>query len=213
MQERGKFIVIEGIDGSGKSSHARTLTEQITEYRAGRGLPSCLYEREPSEDDPAGRLVRASLTKQIQLQPETLAYLNVASRIEHVHRLGELLNAGHCVVCDRFYPSNMAYNQTPSLSFSDIYDLNRVCLDALRPDAIVFMSISVEESKRRRQADTSRSAEELFETDAIQTAVHDRFLKVFDFLRDKETVLFVDAEADFDTVQERLWNAVRPVLE
>ena len=213
MQERGKFIVIEGIDGSGKSSHARALAEQITKQQADSGRPSCLYEREPSEDDPAGKLVRASLTKQIQLQPETLAYLNVASRIEHVRRLREFLDAGHCVVRDRFYPSNMAYNQTPSLSLSEIYDLNRVCLDMLRPDAIVFMSISVEESKRRRKADKKRSAEELFETDAFQCAVHDRFLSVFDFLKDKETILFVDAEADFDTVQARLWEAVRPILD
>ena len=213
MQKQGKFIVIEGIDGSGKSSHARTLTDQITQWQEAKGLPSCIYEREPSEGDPAGRLVRASLTKQIQLQPETLAFLNVASRIEHVHHLNELLQAGHCIVCDRFYPSNMAYNQTASLSMSDIYDLNRVCLETLRPDAIVFMSVSVEESKRRRKSDSSRSSEELFETDAFQRAVHDRFIQVFDFLKDKETVRFVDAEADYETVQSRLWEAVRPLLD
>ncbi|MBP5293210.1 MAG: dTMP kinase, partial [Clostridia bacterium] len=58
---RGKFIVIEGLDGSGKSSIAKDLTKLISEKTGA----SCLYEREPYDEDPAGKVIRASLAKEI----------------------------------------------------------------------------------------------------------------------------------------------------
>ena len=212
MSNKGKFIVIEGIDGSGKSSVAKALAQKLTEKQALLGQPPCLYEREPYDSDPAGRLVRASLSKELVVEPETMAYLNVASRIEHIKHLQPLLESGHSIVCDRFYPSNMAYNQTKLLSLEDIYDLNRVCLDMLRPDLILFLDVSVAVSKSRRQKDEARAEAELYEKDEIQNAVRNRFISVLNFLKDKEKIIHINAEGAFDEVLDASWNAVSTIL-
>ncbi|MBP5293516.1 MAG: dTMP kinase [Clostridia bacterium] len=205
---KGKFIVIEGLDGSGKSSIAKDLTKLISEKTGA----SCLYEREPYDEDPAGKVIRASLAKELSIEPETMAFLNVASRIEHIHHLKPILDGGTSVVCDRYYLSNMAYNQTDALSMEAIYDLNRVCLDMLKPDLVLFLNVSIEESRKRRAKDATRGQAELYETDTVQLQVRNRFGQILDFLQDKETIVTIDASKDYASVLETVWAAVQTVF-
>ena len=73
--ERGKFIALEGIDGSGKSTQIGRLVERL----AGLGV-ACHATREPT-GRPVGVLIRQALTGQTPLDPRVIAALYAADRI------------------------------------------------------------------------------------------------------------------------------------
>jgi dTMP kinase len=103
---RGKFIVFEGLDGSGKTTQLKLLSKRLEE-RSGEG--SVFVTREPS-DNPVGSLIRSALRGEISLEAGTIALLFAADRCEHL--AGEIipnLERGRAVLCDRFYLSNLAY--------------------------------------------------------------------------------------------------------
>ena len=76
--KRGKFIALEGIDGSGKSTQIGRLVQRLAE----RGI-NCRATREPT-DRPVGALIRQALTGQTTLDPRVIAALYAADRIDHL---------------------------------------------------------------------------------------------------------------------------------
>lgn len=212
--ERGKLIVFEGADGSGKSSHAKRVVERIKSWMKETGKPGdCVYHREPFED-LVGATIRASLSGQVRLDPDAAAYLHVASRIEHIREMERQLAAGNYVVCDRFYLSNMAYNQTEHLDMKAIYELNKICRQLIEPDLILYLDVTLEEAKFRRKKDGSRVQAELYDADEVQRKVLNRYREIVAFLQEQGVrVSTVDAMGPREEVHARIWEQVLPVLE
>ena len=100
MGKRGKFIVFEGIDGSGKTTQVDLLQQRLT---AVCKKNKCYVTREPS-DSPPGLIARGAIKGTILLSPKTLVWEFIADRTEHVEKviLPHLENGIH-VICDRFY--------------------------------------------------------------------------------------------------------------
>ena len=98
------FIVIDGIDGSGKSVQTKLLTEWLCQ----RGVYA-ESTREPG-GTAAGESIRSILiNKNMELEPETELFLFCADRAEHQRKIRSLLAKGVSVICDRFLPSTWAY--------------------------------------------------------------------------------------------------------
>ena len=85
-------------------------------------------------------------------------------------------------------------------------DSNRLSAELLRPDATIFLDVPVRRALER--IGRNRTHTELFEKEERLTATREKYLEAFARLRDTETVLTVDADADADTVAERVWAAV-----
>ena len=102
-ESQGLFIVLEGIDGTGKSSHAKRLASYFSSL--GREV---VLSREPT-DGPWGRKLRDSASTG-RLEPaEELEYF-LRDRREHVEKLiRPALAEGKVVILDRYYFSTMAY--------------------------------------------------------------------------------------------------------
>ena len=79
MDTKGKFIVFEGTDGSGKSTQMKMLFK----YLAGRGV-SCFCTREPT-DSPFGALLRSCLTGRVEADEHTIAAMFAADRLDHIN--------------------------------------------------------------------------------------------------------------------------------
>ena len=150
--------------------------------------------------------------RSVRILPETLAYLHVADRLEHIAFMLPLLREGCDIVCDRYYPSNMAYNRTPRLSMEQIYELNRPCFETLDADLIIYLDVPPEETARRRAAD--RTAEELFDADEAQRSVYRNYRETLDFLSARgRRVAVIDASRPEAEVAEDIWLAVAGLFE
>ena len=204
---RGLFIVLEGGDGCGKTTQAARLCRRLEAARARR----CLSEREPDSRDIVGAVVRSAYYGSVKILPETLAYLHVADRLEHIKFMLPLLEGGADIVCDRYYPSNMAYNRTPRLSMEQIYELNRPCFEQLDADLIIYLDVSPEETARRRAA--GRTAEEIFDDDETQRAVLRNYRETLDYLAERgRRIAVIDASASEDEVADDIWCAVAGLI-
>ena len=206
---RGYFIVFEGCDGCGKTTQTERLRTAIAEAT---GRP-CLYEREPNERNAAGAIIRSGLYGGVRFLTESMAYLHVADRLEHIEFMLPLLESGTHIVCDRYYPSNMAYNSGDALSVEDIYELNRPCAMRLAPDAIVYLDVPPEVTRARREAD--RASEEIYDADDKQRQIRARFENALDHIAKMEgeaKIIRINAARPIDEVADEIWNRVSALL-
>lgn len=206
---RGKFIVFEGTDGCGKTTQTELLRRRIAEYT---GSP-CLIEREPDSRNIVGAVIRSALYGGVKISPDSMAYLHVADRLEHIDFVLPLLEGGSHVVCDRYYPSNMAYNSGETLSVEDIYELNRPCVARLAPDAIVYLDVPPEVTRARRAAD--RASEEIYDADEKQRKVRESFESALAHvakMEGEEKIIRINAARPLDEVSDEIWARVKALL-
>ena len=115
---RGRFIVFEGIDGSGKSEQARRLAKWLETRRH-----SVVSTREPT-DGPWGRTYRAWARGEFEAGPDEVLHWFVSDRREHVALvIRPALERGDVVVCDRYRDSTRAYQAAQGLDRARLRDL------------------------------------------------------------------------------------------
>lgn len=202
---KGKFIVLEGLDGSGKSTHTMLLAQSLSKAVN----QECFTTREPS-DSEVGKLIRRALTKQIELLPATMAYLFAADRFEHVvTELIPRLEAGIHVICDRYYLSNFAY-QCQSVNLDTLIFYNQPSINLLRPDITVFLDLDPRRCVERMSGD--RRGEQIYEGLETLEKVKQGYFKVIDKLKDTETIRLIDAEASEAEVAAKVLDVVLKVF-
>ena len=152
---RGKLIVIEGTDSSGKQTQADLLCKRLNEdgIKAARS-------RFPDYDTPTGRIIgecllgkdgRSFFEDFNQIPPKVAALYYAADRAYNIDKINKLLDDGVNVILDRYVESNMAYQ---AAKFSDIKDkintllwmeqLEFNLLDLPRPDKVIFLYLPYE---------------------------------------------------------------------
>lgn len=174
-----KFIVFEGLDGSGKSSLMAALEREL-QTRA----INFLRTREPG-GTPLGDEIRNMILRKEgpAPTPRTELLLYEASRSQHVDQvIRPALNAGTWVLCDRFAASSVAFQSGGrAISEADVVMLNTFATGGLKADVTVLLDLSVEESRRRRQgrgAVTGETEDRIeSEADAFHENVRQSFLK------------------------------------
>ena len=171
-----KFVVLEGLDGSGTT----TQLNRLSDFCRQKNIP-CWITYEPS-DGFIGRTARAVLEKREEADPLTLAQLFAADRREHIKIINKHLEKGEWVFCDRYFYSSLAY-QSLDLPFETIWNLNK---DFPRPDFCFYLECSIETSAVRRG---KRSSEDIYETEHLQRRVAGNYEKAFETLSDKPDVL------------------------
>jgi dTMP kinase len=101
-----KFIVFEGIDGSGTTTQLKRLASRLQ----AAGVPA-FATAEPTAR-PEGQLIRRILKGELHADPGTVAFLFAADRHEHLHGaegILQRLQQGQVVICDRYVLSSLAY--------------------------------------------------------------------------------------------------------
>jgi len=204
----GKFIVLEGLDGSGKSTQARLLADRLNE----RGVPAVLTA-EPT-DGETGRLIRAALRGEYDFSAAALSALFLRDRIEHNIRPGTgvraQLEAGITVVSDRYYYSSMAYQgmESPEL-FDRVVSANLSCRQIAAPGLCVFLDVPPEKCIERlieRQAGGKR---DIFENTDSLIRIRECFGRVFDLMLEAgQNILILDASESPGQISDRILKAV-----
>src|SRR5215218_1971089 len=183
---RGRFIVLEGIDGAGTTTQLNVLRDHYR--RAGR---KAFFTHEPS-DGPVGMLIRLALQKRLvganfdlhdpadprpvgaaEFDAQALALLFAADRADHVAtQVLPNLAAGRDVICDRYLLSTLAY-QGQHADLEWLIEINR---PAIVPDLTIFLDVPPGEAEERMRS--SRWKKEIFETPEQQRRIRSRYFEL-----------------------------------
>ena len=195
-----QFIVIEGIDGSGKSTQA----ELLKEYFVSQG-EKAVISPEPSSGI-IGNLIRQALKKRVfftadrQRFDEQMAYLFASDRHDHLYNdidgVYKLIRDGFNVISTRYYFSSLAYNSHTAEQFDFIQKLNHKFPP---PDITIYLDLPVEISLARTK---DRSLKEIYETKEKLTLVRDNYQTIFKNYRSK--LLTIDGTQQRDVIKQQI---------
>ncbi len=206
---RGRFLVLEGLDGAGTTTQASLLRDWLSS----RGR-KCHLTAEPSRG-PVGTGIRHVLSGRLrgagggEFDPRALALLFAADRLDHWEsEIRPRLEDGLDVVSDRYVLSSLAYQ---AVSTGDAGWVAQVNAKAPAPDLTLFLRVRPAVALRRRYAATAER--EIFEVPAIQRRVHRAYGRALARIVDGgERVADLDGEQPVERVAADVARAVGKIL-
>ncbi len=165
--KKGIFVCIEGLDGSGKTTHAYRLVQNLQK----RGFDA-VYTTEPGRGE-LGKFIRASVLQGKKRVPRVVeAVLFAVDRVEHMEKdVKPALMEGKVVVSDRCVYSSLAYQGAAGLDLEWIEEINHF---ALPPDLALYIDVPPEVVVKRIRR--KKSVMERLETQRRVKEVYMKFV-------------------------------------
>ncbi len=220
----GKLIVLEGIDGSGKSAQYRRLTARFD--REGLGYHSIVFPRYSEE---SSALIRMYLNGDFGSKPEDVnpcaasIFYAVDRYASYMTDWKDRYNAGAVILSDRYTTSNAVHQgaklpaaEQPAF-FDWLYDLEYVKLGLPEPDLVIFLDVDIATSERRmaHRREKNGTSGDIHENDAEylqhcldtgRRAAKHYGWRIVDFMKD-------GAEREADEKHEEIFEIVKGVLD
>jgi dTMP kinase len=197
----GRFITLEGGEGTGKTTQSDLLAEALT----ARGI-TVVRTREPG-GSPGGELLRGILLDgPVDWSPRAETLLHFAARAEHVARIiRPALDAGSWVVCDRFYDSTLAY-QGHGQGADRGFIVEQMRLLGMDPDLTLVLDLeeAVAAGRRRKRGERADRYERLDE--AFHARVRRGFREIA--MGAPSRCVLLDASGDIQAVHASIATAV-----
>ena len=182
----GKFIVIEGLDGSGKSAQVDLIINFLKNPPAGGGK-EVVVTKEPTIESEAGRKIKQALKKEIVIEPLDLQKLYVQDRKEHLEKkVIPALKDGKFVVSSRYAFSTFAYGHSDGLDVDLLVQMNN---NFLLPDLTLIIDVSPESCIKRIEG--RGEPKELFEKKEKLAKVNEIYKKIPNMF---ENVIMINGE-------------------
>ncbi len=176
---RGCFIVFEGLDGSGKSTQFRQLSDNLEKENY-----KVVKTKEPTVNLPVGKLIREILYEKDEVREipgEALALLFAADRIDHIStKVKPALKENSVVISDRYVYSSYAYQSKgmkKEIDLTWLYNINKYAID---PDIVIFLDITPELGQERLRDGQKRVQDHTyFETLVQQQRIRSVYYNIF----------------------------------
>lgn len=206
----GRFIVLEGIDGSGSTTHTKLLSKALR--KQGHDVrTSC----EPT-NGPVGSLIRQVLQRRLLVSDgdtvrpfawSTMALLFAADRLDHLDSFVlPGLEDGAIVISDRYDLSSLAYQSATAPGGAEVLPwIRQLNARALRPDLTVVLDVTAEVAEERRER--RGGAEELFEKREIQAKLARLYLEA-EALVPGDKLVHVPGDASVEETAARIQEVV-----
>lgn len=206
---KGKFIVFEGGEGSGKT----TILEMIYEYLESIGV-SCIKTREPGGIKISEDIRNIILDKSnINMDAKTEALLYAAARRQHlVEKVIKYLEEGKLVLCDRFIFSSLAYQgYARELGIEEIYKINKFAIGDYMPDLNLLFDLDPKVGLARINKNKNREINRL---DLEELDFHYKVREGYNILSEeyKDNFIKVNAEASIEEVFEQVKKIIEEIL-
>jgi dTMP kinase len=205
---RGRFIVLEGVDGAGTT----TQRERLGSWLASLGH-AVHATAEPSVG-PVGKLIRSLLNPDSgPFAPEAMALLFAADRRDHIAReIEPQLQAGAVVLSDRYVLSSLAYQTAAGVPRELVYSANFGGSGLLIPDLTLLVEVTGEVSAQRRAK--RAGAVEIYDDRLIQERVAAAYRRETELWIATGTgpAQIIDGTGTPDEVEDLLRSAIAPLL-
>lgn len=206
--EKGLFITFEGIDGCGKSTQLKLVSQRLEEL--GREV---MIVREPG-GTTVGEKIRGILLdkKNDSMVPMTELLLYEAARAQIVEeKIVPALDKGICVLCDRFFDSTTAYQgYARELGTELINELNRIATSGLSPDITFLLDLTSEEALKRRIG----RGEEEDRLESLGTSFQDKVRAGYlEAAGNDPRIKVIDASATPDKIAEEIRGYLEILLD
>jgi len=211
----GTFITFEGIDGSGKSTQLRLVSNYLKEQGC-----NVLLTREPGGTTIGLRLRAALLDANEEVDPLTELLVFASDRAQHVRRvLRPALANDQIVISDRYADATVAY-QGAGRGFNPelVAEIIQLATEGLKPDLTLLFDLPIEESRSRTARRTNGKSATRVTRDRLDiekadfhARVRDAYLQIAN--AEPERVKVIDTTGSVDQTQERVKQIILPFLE
>ncbi|MBQ3928507.1 MAG: dTMP kinase [Clostridia bacterium] len=206
--QKGKFIVFEGLDGSGKGTQIQLLAAEMK--KRGRTV---YITAEPTSSSTGG-MIRDALGGFIERDAYELSAMFLTDRIFHnvnkTNGIQQFIDRGIDVICDRYYYSSFAYQGTDA-DLDWVMQMNLNCRKILKPDLCIFLDVDIDLCDER--IENSRLEREIYENKAAQKKIRQRFFEVLERLADSENIKIVNAARSIEAVSADIINIYTHIKE
>lgn len=205
---KGLFIVLDGIDGCGKSSQATALAEWI--FATYKKVPTVILTREPTQSK-FGKELRERLAQSSDdpsAQKERILELFVLDREDHVDNvIAPMLEQGCVVVCDRYKHSTIAYQTAQGVLSSHVIKENH---GFPIPDLTLLFNVPVEVSIARMEKEGRKL--DKFEKASFLEKVKNEYAQLPQKFTG-EKIVFINGNQEKEKVHADVVNQVKPLVE
>jgi len=191
------FIVIDGIDGCGSTTHVKLLKDWLTKLKL-----KIKTTREPTKSD-IGKLIRHYLKTDLSF-PELDSLLFAADRVEHSKEIKNDLKNKVNIISDRYLESSICYQHSDGVDINWIKELNKF---ALKPDIYIILDIDPKLAIERITKD--RAELDKFENVEFLEKVRNAFLT----RAKKMNYPIIDTSGSIDEVHEKIKKIIEPYLK
>lgn len=204
--KKGYFIVVEGPDGSGKTTVCSLLATKLKEE--GKQI---VHTREPGGIDIAEQIRNVILDpKNEAMDGKTEALLYAASRRQHlVERVIPSIEEGKIVLCERFVYSSLVYQgYARGLGIDEVFAINKFAIGDMMPDLVIYLD--VDEKVGLSRVDSRGNKDRL---DGESSQFHKRVVEGYKLIKERfKDFKIVDASRDVDTVLKECLDIINSFI-
>jgi len=199
----GRFIVLDGPDGCGKSTHSKLLIQWLKE----QGVSTASF-RDPGDTDIGEKIRHILLNPEhdsMDTRTELLLYMAARAQL-WTEKIAPALKANRCVVLDRWLSSTCAYQGCAGgFGMEKVINIATDCLERVWPDLTIILDVDLKTASGRLNRQLDRMEQK---GDSYHQKVREGFLQL---AKQQENFLVVDAAADIETVQNNILQLISEV--
>lgn len=188
---KGKLIVIEGIDGSGKSTCAKNLAEKLNSINI-----KTIYTFEPTHSHYGAKLRDGMLSEDLDAEEELLLF--VKDRKEHIeYMIKPALEEGYFIILDRYFYSSIAYQGAKGIDINRIINMHKDFI--IKPDIVFIFHLPIDIALNR--IISKRGIADRFENETYLKKV-DKIFHSFN----EPFIYHIDTNKDIKIINDELFN-------
>lgn len=188
---KGKLIVIEGIDGSGKSTCAKNLAEKLNSINI-----KTIYTFEPTHSHYGAKLRDGMLSEDLDAEEELLLF--VKDRKEHIeYMIKPALEEGYFIILDRYFYSSIAYQGAKGIDINRIINMHKDFI--IKPDIVFIFHLPIDIALSR--IISKRGIADRFENETYLKKV-DKIFHSFN----ESFIHHIDTDKDIKIINDELFN-------